>query len=375
MYEMIYLVFGDECNKACPYCFTQGIPKEFKSTFENEEKLGKVIDFILWVQRVRERNHQPPLVVNLWGGEPLLYLDWIKPVVSWLKHENSAIEYSMLSNATLLNQDVVDWIVENKIGYGFSHDGRRTKEAKGFDVLENNFIVNLLQQIPNLYISTVLHGKCTDLQDMRECWKEVFGRYVPCTYRGVFWKPQAPEELMSVDWDDFERSFEIDVRLYLQEALKQQMYPSDMCFCMHTHRLMQAAIAKIVGMSAKPPNRYKFDCGNTETTMSVDLNGTVYVCQGHADTKIGRIEEHPMEWEKRLKAFLDYRGLYKCKDCEIYDVCFGACAISNKHDPKEQAMLCNFRKRRYKIVKRVIEEEGDLIVQSYNQSLSAEVPS
>lgn len=99
----LLIKLGGECNIHCPHCHC------------NSDEFVYNEDLIRWLKK------QPNLeriVFN--GGEPLLYFETMKRIVSALGNE---YRFSMVSNGTILNDKITDWLSENNIQYCVSFDG------------------------------------------------------------------------------------------------------------------------------------------------------------------------------------------------------------------------------------------------------------
>lgn len=145
--KQVTLQVTQQCNLRCEYCAYSGI-YERNRTHSNQrmsfETAKKAIDFFL------ERNGELPIVViGFYGGEPLLEFDLIKQCVEYAKSqvEGKKIRFNMTTNATLLNDHIVDYLVENNFTLSISLDGSRQehdinrKFANGqgsFDIIMGN---------------------------------------------------------------------------------------------------------------------------------------------------------------------------------------------------------------------------------------------
>lgn len=110
----ILIKLGGECNINCKHCHCD--MEEFSF---NE-------DVIRWIKL------QPNLVDIIFnGGEPLLYFDVMKDIVAKL---GDKYHYSMVSNGTLLNDEIVKWVNENKIRYAISFDGLMEHNGRDLSV-------------------------------------------------------------------------------------------------------------------------------------------------------------------------------------------------------------------------------------------------
>lgn len=105
------------CNVRCVYCqANNGV--SCSSLFMSKEIAEHAVDIAL-------QSPAPYLNFEFQGGEPLLNFDIIKHIVAYAeehkgKHE---ISYNIVSNLTLLNDEILDFMVEHKFGVSTSIDG------------------------------------------------------------------------------------------------------------------------------------------------------------------------------------------------------------------------------------------------------------
>lgn len=114
-----------DCNLKCKYCFAD--EGEYKSGCRKpmSAEIGKkAIDYVL-----RNSGGIKNLEVDLFGGEPLLVFDTIKEIIDYAKQEdvkfNKNIRFTMTTNATLLTDEIIEYIDKNMGNIILSIDGRK----------------------------------------------------------------------------------------------------------------------------------------------------------------------------------------------------------------------------------------------------------
>lgn len=120
----------ESCNLRCSYCTYGNRWHSHKhTTFETIKKALELID-----QQFSEE-----IVIGFYGGEPLLSLPLIKQAVTFAKTKfpESKLYFNMTTNGTLINEDVANFLIENKFHLLISLDGpkethdRNRKHANG----------------------------------------------------------------------------------------------------------------------------------------------------------------------------------------------------------------------------------------------------
>ena len=108
------------CNVGCVYCqANNGV--SCPSLFMSKEIAEKAVDIAL-------QSPAECLNFEFQGGEPLLNFEIIKHIVSYaeLNKGNHEISYNIVSNLTLLTDDILDYLVEHRFGISTSIDGPKS---------------------------------------------------------------------------------------------------------------------------------------------------------------------------------------------------------------------------------------------------------
>jgi len=117
------------CNLSCTYCYKEDLDKP---------SAGKKMSFDTAVQSIEMMLAESPdedlYNIVFFGGEPLSNLPLIKSVVEWCEREIPArgkrVEFTMTTNATLLNEEVVAWLALHNFGLSVSMDGPKAVHDK-----------------------------------------------------------------------------------------------------------------------------------------------------------------------------------------------------------------------------------------------------
>lgn len=143
---------GSECNFRCRYCF-------------RDQNHPKIPSDMTDVMKAYLRQVSPAWcrAVVLSGGEPLLHWDTVKKIRELV---NPSINVCILSNGSLLTSDKVNYINSHYMEYYLSHDGVKTQELRGVDVLENPDILECVKRIRLLTIAPVITNKNPDVMEV-----------------------------------------------------------------------------------------------------------------------------------------------------------------------------------------------------------------
>lgn len=122
--NQLTLVITENCNLKCKYCLYSGnycFEKTHSDKKMNEDVAIKAIDFFF---QHNKKNIKP--YISFYGGEPLLNFKLLKKCIEYVKKkysEEKEIEFILTTNAVLINDDIIDYFIENKVGLLISLDG------------------------------------------------------------------------------------------------------------------------------------------------------------------------------------------------------------------------------------------------------------
>jgi uncharacterized protein len=131
----------NKCNLACTYCYEYGEDKIVdtengkKPKFMSEATARDAVDFML-----KESGASPRAHLTFFGGETLLNFKVLKSALAYAQERatvlGKTVDTSLTTNATLLREEIIDWIVEHDVGVTVSMDGGREQQDK-FRVFSN----------------------------------------------------------------------------------------------------------------------------------------------------------------------------------------------------------------------------------------------
>ncbi|SDF05666.1 quinohemoprotein amine dehydrogenase maturation protein [Terriglobus roseus] len=137
--QSIVLNVTNQCNLSCSYCYEFGEDKiatpDGKKKFMDMETAKASVDYLL-----DESGDRPSVHITFFGGETLMNFPLMKQVVIYAREEATKrerkVEFSLTTNATLLSEAIVDFLVEHGIGVTVSMDGTREMQDK-FRIFSN----------------------------------------------------------------------------------------------------------------------------------------------------------------------------------------------------------------------------------------------
>lgn len=127
--KSVTLALTEQCNLRCKYCgyMPKYVDHNYRLKEMPREVAYKAIDFLM-------KNSQESDLCSLgfYGGEPLLRLDLIKECIAYIKEKYPFRQpvYNITTNATLLSEEVADFLIENNITMSISLDGPEKHQNK-----------------------------------------------------------------------------------------------------------------------------------------------------------------------------------------------------------------------------------------------------
>lgn len=244
--KSIYFLLTNDCNLRCKYCFQEKSPN---SNTARKTSKNIIDDF---AEYCRKENITD---VQLFGGEPLFYKDLFIYCVTTLKKINPDMQIGLVTNGTLMDEEMLELIKKNEISILLSFDGNRETHngmRGGFD--------NILKWIPNFNkksrISVALQaGRVEGLyKNIKYVWDLDFANGV---YVNV---------INNYDWYN-----ESDIKTFEKE------YEEAINGMLNGEGILTCALSTfdIIDKSYQKTNT----CGISALGLASDWNGNLYPCQ------------------------------------------------------------------------------------------------
>jgi uncharacterized protein len=131
--QTLVLNVTSKCNLSCGYCYEYGEDRitepSTKPRFMNETVAKQSVDFLF-----TEAGDSPTVNLTFFGGETLLNFRMLQTALAYARERAASlgkvVNTSLTTNATLLRDEVIDWIVANDVGVTVSIDGAREQQDK-----------------------------------------------------------------------------------------------------------------------------------------------------------------------------------------------------------------------------------------------------
>jgi uncharacterized protein len=330
----IKIQLGLKCNYKCEYCSQASFVPAASRTDENDtdvfmHNLENSIDL------------SSCTMVELWGGEPLLYWKKIKKLVPFLKEKcDEDIEFTMVTNGSLLTQEKIDFFKKYRFNLAMSHDGPGY-HLRGPDPLDNpkkfEFVKQLIEADKKQELGfafSIVWTKENDDYDQTVKWfRDKFGTDVNINCEGVV-EAYDLKTALNDKTGKFDQKYVYDFREKIYNGIVEGKQP----------------LLQVVGIVEKINEwygslLYKKDaeflgqkCGmDQDDELALDLKGNVLTCQ-NVGLENKHLAGHLDNFDAvRIKSSRHWSWRNECTHCPVLQLCKGSCMFLTG---KEFAQTC-----------------------------------
>lgn len=119
------LNIAHDCNLRCKYCFASKGDYNGKRMLMPENVGKAAVDLV-----IKKSGPRRNIEIDLFGGEPLMNMDVVKSIISYAREQerihNKCIRFTITTNATLLDDEIIDYLNRNMVNIVLSIDGRKS---------------------------------------------------------------------------------------------------------------------------------------------------------------------------------------------------------------------------------------------------------
>lgn len=320
------LALSERCNLACRYCYCGTCRDEIPNSGIMAESIARLAINGLFAVSGKSKN----LHITFFGGEPLMNKPVLKFAVAYSQRlaaiHGKTVTYSMTTNGTLLDDEIIAIIKKYNFGLMVSLDGPKklhdaqcpTRGGDGsYDVAVNG-ICKLMARRRRVTVRCTMAHPVPNMMSLVRFFEDFgFSRIV----LGRVYNPVYPSccDLKKADFADLEHQMNAEVVPWMLEELRVGRTPKYFPF------------SGVVEKKADDPSAIisPFKCGACRGTTTVGANGIFYPCHRFVGMKewiVGSVEHGP-NIEKCKMFWRKYRDLVKtnCFECWAYPLCHGPC--------------------------------------------------
>lgn len=335
-------VLTNICNMSCAYCQAKDDTNivYHKMTKETAEKS---VDLAL-------SSPSRFLTFEFQGGEPLANFEVLKHIVNYTeKHKKGKnVSYSIVTNLSLLTEEILDYLIENNINISTSLDGDNNlhNANRKFSNGEETFDI-VTKKIKEIQAKNYEVGaiQTTTKQSLSKA-KEIIDTYVDLNQTSIFIRPLTRLGTADRVWNYIGYSPEEFLKFY-EECLKYmiKLNNSGVDIC---ERHAVIFLRKILQGYSENYMELRSPCGATVGQVAYFYDGNIFTCDegrmlyemGNDAFKLGNVFENtyddivqsPVCKAVCVASLLE--GQIKCCDC-VYQPYCGTCPVVNLAQEKD----------------------------------------
>ncbi|APT76427.1 hypothetical protein LN42_08590 [Marinitoga sp. 1137] len=325
----IILNITKACNLECIYCYAH---KE-KPESMKMELIKESLEYIF------SNTKKKKITITYFGGEPLLEFEKIKESVALSKElgkkYNKKVVYSITTNGTIMNEEIIEFLIKEKFSMMMSMDGCESIQnfqrpfvgGKGSHEKVSENIELIMKKRKKLNVRATVTNQEIEIKKIARHFieeKNLSGySFAVASY------PYTKE------WTEEEKK-----KLY--EEVEEIIEEKDKRFIP----------LNISGLweTIKKGEIKKYPCGAGLGIVSIDIDGKIYPCQRFTGEKEYELGEVGMKWEEFInnkKEF--YKKVVKkieedCGICELRNICGGGCPYELLTKSNSRSISCDLTK-------------------------------
>lgn len=362
--EHLRIQLGLNCNFSCKYCNQSAC----KDSYLKDKQISLPPESTIknFIKLLNKNNIQALKLINLWGGEPFVYWKYIKILIPELLKLYPTVRICILSNGSLLNQEIINFLIKYRINLTISHD------AQGFnayrddnDPLENPKIVKLLQQFIdaseeskqlwdsfseeeknldvikekhkpfNFSINTVITPANLEIHKIPAYFYLKLGREVQFHFESIVKASKEVKQILGPFTEEQKRL--VTNEIFSKACINSTNYKDNPFYSLRDR------VSTIIDVFVnKIPSEYReIICDvASDRTLATDLQGNILACHG-ADAKnwtIGHLNTVNETINYKVKGWSERPH---CPNCPFTAFCGGGCVIATDEDSQE---MCEYLK-------------------------------
>lgn len=325
-WDIMYLITTSSCNLACKYCFLDNNPNAKKNTKMMGFEVAKTA--VDKFSNFGKRTDWKDTNLLFYGGEPTLNFDVIKKTIEYCNENSYWFNYSIITNATTLTADQLQFLTDNGVQIGVSIDGPKNITDKNRVFKNSNYSVydkaidaiKLMKSTKSKYsISCTIAPEVVDNKELFQDWIDNLG--VHNIYFNIYHYADKSEE-------------------WMEYYPKMSSFMFDEYYRLLQKNIIEGKCCEIVSNFVKRHFKNN-NCGAVgRNQVAIAPDGDIFICQGDVRTKelsIGNIlvddpnillKNPPNENEQWSTSYTANNG--ECLDCEALSICGGGCPLQSE---------------------------------------------
>lgn len=324
--KTLRILMGTKCNFNCSYCSQAYSRKDHAAAKARDvdEFLNRFDD---WASELNITKFE------FWGGEPLVYIKTLRKLIPELRKKYPDAYFSIISNGSLLTDEIGDFLAENRVAFAISHDTYGHEKSRGSDPLADpkklEIIKRTFKKINKKQaeytgepytvcgFNLVFSKYCHDPIRAQQWLNEKFGEPVPL-YCDPVMGTGAGNGNESVLMNA-EEQVEFAKNVFRAGMSEPEMYPV---------QIGDRGMKFIYDLANKKKNENYTFCGiTTNDAIVVDLKGNLYPCQNYVTQSDVRANVYRDKIiPPSVRSTKSSREC--CDNCPVVMLCHGGCPLA-----------------------------------------------
>jgi uncharacterized protein len=314
---------GLSCNYSCTYCSQRFVPNAPETNNTYVEKFLSNMD--TWCK-------SEPQTIEFWGGEPFVYWKTLKPLAEQLREKFPKAKFLIITNGSILTEEIIGWIEKLDISVGISHDGPG-QFVRGPDPLDDpeqkKIILELFKRRPDkVSFNSMINKHNMDREKIQQFFQNLLGTDQFSIGEGGF--------IDAYDEGGIETSLSAhNEHITLRKLTAHQIRQGKNHKFNVVNKRMNEWFESILTQRSAEVLGQK--CGmDREDTISVDLRGNVLTCQNvsavsTAPNGRSHLIGHVSNMDKvKLHTATHWSFREECVNCPVLQACKGSCMFLQK---------------------------------------------
>ena len=320
--KFLRIVLGTKCNYKCAYC---------SQAFDvPDEQITSIQDVDIFMNNINRWLTGQPKRIELWGGEPLVYIKFLKKLLPRLREKFPDSQISTITNGSLLTDEIVDFLIKYKVSFSISHDAYG-QSIRGKDILDDHEKIKIIDRAERLVsqidgkrrftFNVTLNKKVVDPIKAREFFTKKFGRDILVSTDPVLAVGRADVDNQTLPND------QQLLQLAENVATATMLHPDISSYSLF--RYENNFIDSLLNQTNINDVGQKCDI-DRDSSLVVDILGNVYTCQNFVkkhDVK-GSVYDFDNININNVQHFANRKC---CRSCPFVHLCKGGCPAIKGH--------------------------------------------
>ena len=328
--NLLKIQLGLGCNYTCDYCSQKFVERADSTSHKDVESFLQKLDTL-------EFSEKEGLKVEFWGGEPLVYWKTLKPLAEALREKLPYAKFSMITNGSILTEEIIDWLMMMDFSVSISHDGpgQSVRGPDPFDDPEKKeLILGFYRMMTRLKKGISFNSMLSRNNQSR---KAIHNWFINLTGNQEIVLGEGTL-VDAYDEDGITNSLltKEDHFTFRQKTFKEILENDG-------YIGFQAIIDKIDGftrsvLSQSPARNLGQKCGmDDENVLAVDLHGNIITCQNVSAAETSKNGQPHLSGnldnydDVSITTSTHWSNRAECPSCPVLHLCKGACMfLDNK---------------------------------------------